>query len=352
MLRRFLLKSLLSGLLMPVWGVNETVAQIAGVVSAEDGAPLSAVTVELWRPQERSAVFMTAATGLFRFDSVQTRGAARMIFSRIGYEPVILQAVRLNTFVRITMPVAPVSIPAVTAQTSARLCPNHDDPQAHTVWEAAKRRYSSELGSRSMSVDMLMGDESLVPIDRVGMVDESSLKSILLRYAGTTADVTPGRHVNVNTQIAEFGYAFPTKLDEPRWRFPELDGRQAYHFISDLFPRLNSLSISDQTGGETTIAFCSVRRDRPGIKGRLVIGSDTSLVSAHWTFRIPGSQLIAGGEVFFYPIRPDPAVRVPILPARGIGWIQNARWKDRYSQRSMVFRSWGIGESDSLPQDR
>ena len=140
-------------------------------------------------------------------------------------------------------------------------------------------------------------------------------------------------------------------MDEPAWRYPALDDRDAHHFASDLFARLHDISIHDrvENTGETVLAFCPRSRKQPSIEGTLRLAADGTLLEAEWTLRTPRPVHLVGGHVIFSRWRSHGDQLPHLLPERAVWWAENPRFPNRYSHRYTIYTSWRIGSDGSVP---
>jgi hypothetical protein len=122
------------------------------------------------------------------------------------------------------------------------------------------------------------------------------------------------------------------------WSYRALDQGSIQDFTGDYFGTAHTFSILHQAAGETTIAFCPRgRMGRTGqIEGMLVLGADTTLQRAQWSFRTPYPDEDAGGEASYDP--PDPALGRALLVRESIFWRKTN--PPRYYFEGHRFSGW------------
>jgi hypothetical protein len=314
--------------------------QVTGTVTTPDGAPLEGVVAEIWDFQSRRGITVTNQDGHFVLPLIPGNGLVRVVLTSPGHvthwETVSEHVAALRVILH---PVSAVLSPIVVAA-AREPCPGADEPLARELWDAARERYSNLLSERPIEFSFLRAEEALVTATRIGLASPEAFSPGSAHYVGTSVERTPGRHTNIDVDITTQGYAFPTGMQLPRWRFPQLEGRHAYHFASSTFGRLNNLSLVGESQGEWLIAFCSRNSRGVRVQGTLTLAPDKSLTSASWTFVEGRTEEIAGGDVIFFPRAADQS---PLIPARGVFWERHWRWADRYNQRITVFLDWRFG---------
>jgi hypothetical protein len=82
------------------------------------------------------------------------------------------------------------------------------------------------------------------------------------------------------------------------------------------------------------------------MEGELVVGSDTSFVSAHWRFETRRDREEAGGEAVFFPVTPRLTAR--LVSARGTFWRREVG-SDRFYQQARLVLAWHEAEDASMP---
>lgn len=333
-------------------------AQLRGTVLSTAGEPLPDVRVELWSSQARLAETRTDASGSFVV-AYQPGTEVRMVLTRIGYEPLVTRIGDASRPLDLRMIPSPVPLPELVVHSARRLCPNQEDERARTLWNAARSRYNPSTESRGAAFWALAGRET-VPSDRVGDVDEERLRlaSTVIRATRRFGLLVPvglyyGRG---DADVARSGYgvrirpgdAGPTSGDFFHWVYPALGWEHAYHFASDLFGELHTLSLVGQAGDTYTVAFCPRERGRPSIEGTLSVSGDSTFASASWSFRTPAPDEKAGGEVVFAPWTPGHGEPPHLLPARTVFWRREGG-RRTYHQHSAVFVCWIVSSTPPPP---
>jgi hypothetical protein len=323
--------------------------QVQGRVAGSSGKALDAVTVELWSASQRIAVVRTDPAGAFAFSRDEALNARSLTLTRLGYQGrSVLLRPGASTLSLVLEPL-PVSLPELTVRQARRICPNREQPQARTLWEAVRSRYSRTTSGRGYEVQHLVAREH-VSEDRIGLVDESRVVPTV-SWSGALAQ-------DVNASIAAQGYAVvqPSHWrlfddDYFSWRYPKLHSATAHHFASDVFGARHDLSVVSSSPGETVLAFCPRNRRQPFMEGTLIVSADSTFAEAAWSFTTPKPKESAGGEVFFAPLPDDlGGPRPHLLAARGVFW-RRLGGRDLFYQRAEVLLDWSISD-DARPPPR
>ena len=323
-------------------------AQIVGRVSDPAGAPIAGVTVVVWEGGIRRGIAQSHDDGRFivraadgqpsRPTKAWTLGARRL-----GYLSFVVRLGDGADSVRVVLSRIPVELPPVLARVEAH-CPQDDVPAARAIWRAVAGRYAKN--TRALPL-WWQGEEELdeVPPEQLGSPSRQNLVSKnQYQIPGYTrkllgADVPPvyaARLDPVTQSILTVGgrYHF--------WRYAELEGFDASHFIEDDFGRLHDFSVARQTQAGTVVAFCtatSQRSVKQQVEGTLTLSSDSTLVSATWRFVTPKPHEDAGGEAMFSVAEFDHEQHLVSL--QGLFWRKLAGRKE-YLQRWLSVREWGI----------
>lgn len=311
-------------------GATPALAQLRGEVLDPGGAPARDARVELWSALHRVAVRRTDALGRFEFTAAERDSATTAIVTLGGYEPNAVSLARIGEYVSIHL--EPTSVVGLTVQAKVRpLCPNADDPEARTLWEAAAGRYSRADTLQLYSLSVSIQDE----------VDGTELRSVDERRRRPGAS---GSRAGSIAALSETGYGFRIERSiDPlygAWKYERM-WVATEHFIEPDFGRYNTLSIRGRVGGRVVLAFCSrgLKRGAVGIEGTLTLNPDTTLNSATWVFRTPVPREEAGGDVLFVPHEGGSA-RPWLVPYVSLYWRKLHGKQDRYIRRWGRYVRW------------
>lgn len=312
---------------LALFAPTEVRSQVRGVVADATGRPLPGVLVELWVSDRRVAGQGTDSFGRFYLRGAE--GGPRAVYARaIGLRPLRRALAAFDSVLTLVMEPRAVVVEAVTVEADRTACPRRDDPRARALWQRAASRYDVEL-----SAGGLWGSgrrfAAIVPTDSVGLIDTTRLVDMIIAGGESPSDrerpAVYAEHVN--------GVVWP-RFD--LWTYPFLESIGAWHFVHRRFGAANRLAFPPAATGDTVIAFCSQRGDRPYVRGTLRLGADTTIASAEWEFVTPEPREEAGGMVLFAPAdtsRPSQ----PLLPVAGLFWRKRLRG---VYQEWMEYRQW------------
>jgi len=307
--------------------LSEARSQVRGVVTDVTGRPLPGVLVELWASDRRVAGQGTDSFGRFYLRGAE--GGPRAVYARaIGLRPLRRALAPSDSVLTLVMEPRAVVVEAVTVEGDRTACPRRDDRRARTLWQRAASRYDVAISAAGVWATTRTFTAT-VPADSVGLIDTTRLVDMII--AG-------GEAPSVRERPAVYAYRASGVL-RPRfdlWTYPLLESIRAWHFADRQFGDANRLAFPPGAVGDTVIAFCSQRGDRPYIRGTLKLGADTTLASAEWGFVTPEPREEAGGMVLFAPAdtsRPSQ----PLLPVAGLFWRKRLRG---VYQEWMEYRQW------------
>ena len=344
-----------------LWNVPRvTAGQIVGVVADTAGRPLDGAVVDLWTGTQRLASTITDEAGRFHFGEAAAQSARGLIVSRLGFERAVVPAASGDTAMSLVLRMMPIALPALTAEVVRQACPNREQARARTLWEAVRRRYAQDTWARGIGAYELTTRER-VDASGVGQSTESRMQLRDWLSVGASrsrqAAGPEGRRKPLQDRIEQNGYAERIadggagmgSGDYFSWRYPVLDGSEAFHFVSEQFGSRHSLSVIDSGASGVRIAFCPIERRRPTIEGTLTISEDSALLAARWTFTTPRPQEEAAGEVAFAPYEPLPSGLPHLLAAQGTFWRLVAG-RETFQQRSSVYLCWFVSEDQAAPR--
>ncbi len=303
-------------------------AQVHGVVRAVGGPPIPDALVELWSAGHRLAGTGTDTLGRFRFAAPQRSGPLALLIRRIGFTPSTVRVAESDTTLDLVLELRPVRLAETGVSAPRDECVTREEADARALYSAAAKRYDPDLSASGVQAWTLRYSAIVSP-DSLGLIDTSRLARVFIRGGARRR----WRPAGTFYATATSGILFP-RFD--LWDYPWLESTEAWHFVDTTFTNRNRLALDRGAEGSSVLRFCSRHDSDPYIVGQLLIGSDTSLVSATWRFVVPGSAEEAGGQVFFAPLGPGSS-RAPLLPMAGLFWRR--RVKDFY-QEWMEFRGW------------
>lgn len=307
-------------------------AQVRGrVVDAAD-RPVPGALVEVWVDARLAAGTQTDADGRFVL-AVEAEGGMLTV-RRLGLQTRTIRLAAADTALAVRMEVQPVVLqPVSVAATRRRTCPNREDPRARVLWERMRGRYWQS------------GEDSVFVFGFMEIRGGTGQKADAWNPAAgrTGAGWTTGALVIADPELmALTGYADDAAGGAGErtasWSYRALDQGAIQDITGEYFGSAHTFSILHQAAGETTIAFCPRgRMGRTGqIEGTLVLGADTTLQRAQWSFRTPRPDEDAGGEASYYP--PDPALGRALLTRESVFWRKTN--PPRYYFEGHRFSGW------------
>jgi hypothetical protein len=319
--------AVLVGAALALVAPSSAVSQVRGVVADVSGRPLPGVLVELWLSDRRVAGQGTDSFG--RFYLRAAGGGPRALYARaIGLRPLRRALGPSDSVLTLVMEPRAVVMESVTVEADRTACPRRDDRRARALWQRAASRYDVELSAAGVWA-ATRTFQATVPNDSVGLIDTTRLVDMII--AGGESPRERERPAVYAEHVV--GIVRP-RFD--LWTYPSLESIRAWHFADRRFGDANRLAFPPGAVGDTVIAFCSQRGDRPYIRGTLKLGADTTLAAADWEFVTPEPREEAGGMVLFAPAdtsRPSQ----PLLPVAGLFWRKRLRG---VYQEWMEYRQW------------
>ena len=319
---------------------EKAAAQLRGSVLDASGRPVPEALVELAGPAGSIAVTRSGANGSFHFSREHFGDAATMSVRRIGFQPMERTLSGADETVRVILEHASIILAPIIAEaekTPAR-CPNRDDPDARARWEGLRARYQQQIFRTGFLLRGLKAVEH-VSAAKVGDVDDAALEPFLGTYAVA--------QTSLGTQARETRYA--RRLTVPasslqtsdglylHWQYAALEAQHAQFFIDDAFGRDHAFSVLTRAASSTTLLYCPLERNSPGIHGVLVVGTDTTLREVRWHFQTHQEDEGAGGIVWFASHSRDTSARETLVPERGVFW-RRLGVRNRYLQVSAEYR--------------
>jgi len=337
----------------------DVVGQLSGRVLTDAGSPLPNAVIQIWGSAELMADLETDRSGRFVSDLPLER-VRRASIHHLGYgvEIVGVDQFRVGP-VEVVMHGLPVALPMLEVTITSDICAESEDSGARQVWEAARRRYSAETRYRGGAAET-RGSFGHVRAESVGRFQLAhQQRQGWQAWVGATDDSSPGRYRVIERIIAERGYAWGQRSASVgrrvlNWVYPLLEGRHAYHFATPEFGRGHAFHVVAVSSSHTELAFCPKSASQASIQGRLVIASDSTFLSARWTFVTDAPIEGAGGEVLFGEAT-DSEGEVHLVSARGIFWRHDGEppmyegISKTYVQLVRVTDQWRVSVDAHMP---
>ena len=313
-------------------------AQVRGIATDATARPLPGVLVELWDHQQRLAGQVTDATGHFSL-SVSGTGPRAILARGIGLVPLRRDLAPADSVLTLVMQPQPVQVEAVTVQAQEVPCTRRDDPRARGLWERAASRYSVTLSAFGAKAHTFTYSAS-VAAESLGVIDTTRLRESISYGAYSLWGFQHRRQQERGFYAFQMSGFTPPRFAQ--WQYPFIESVFAWHFADSTFAEWNRFALVSSSYGDTAIAFCSQRGDRPYIKGVLRITPDTTLAGAEWTFVTPAPHEQAGGQVFFAPVDAQ-SIGQPLVPVAGLFWRRQV--SGGVYQEWMEYRRWELCDS-------
>lgn len=324
---------------------------IRGRVVDSEGRHLEGALVEAYGVDRRFTTTVTDGQGAFLLEDLPSDEPLRLTVSLLGYERGFID-LHDQEYVSVRLEAAPVPLPDLVVKTSRSSCPNQDSRAARELLEATQRRYSVQTLYRGGAYRKLTKVSSGT-IEEVGARPDG-LEYADERFVGARREIAAGRYWHVDERIKKFGYAIRREDGEMVtnvygiWLYPQLHGRDAPHFTSEVFRNLHTFEVEFQDETEVLLSFCPVRRKPPFMMGFLTISRDSSITSVRWQFETASPKEAAGGEVVLMPVPADANGRAHLLPSEGIFWRRIR--ENLYLRQSNVFLEWRVSKSEKMPE--
>lgn len=329
---------------------GQATAQIVGSVSSA-GVPLADVTIEIWSKDHVLARQVTSADGRFRFAPPDSSAKA-ILFRRLGFVPTRRSLRRGPITLDLTLELLSLQLEAVIINSVSEPCPQADDAVARRVWTRASARYLADSADTFGRWTYMTGAAGLMTSDDSDRPDSTKL------WRGErwrNHDALQRDRV----MIPKFGFAWPTRShsldDYGDWEYPALTSDHADIFSDRLFGDSHLFAVTRIDSEISSIRFCPRSARIAGLKGTLVVSTETGFVRASWTIANPARNAErAGGDVVFVPAASTTEQRLPLLAATGQFWRQlrsGAIWRRWQSYDKWRFFS-GASPQDSVEQRR
>ncbi len=309
-------------------------AQVRGRVVDAAERPVPDAVVELWVGSRQAGAARTDERGGFELAAVPAQDGAMLTVRRVGLQTQTVPLTSANTDLVVRMEVRPVVLPPLAVAAARRPpCPNREDPRARALWERMRSRYW-QPGADTVFVFAFM--ESRTGVGEKADADDA-------RAGRVSAGWTTGALVIAHPELMRLsGYAGRASggVGERTayWSYRALDDGAMQDFSGEHFGAAHTLSIVHLDAERMTIGFCP--RERPGrtgqIQGTLVLGADTTLHAAQWTFRTPGPDEDAGGDASYYP--PQPGLGFALLARETLFWRKTN--PPRYYFEAKTYSGW------------
>lgn len=328
-----LLRTAIGAAIFLAGSAGPVAAQVRGVVVDAAERPVAGAIVELWVGQRRTAAAESDPQGAFTLAPAGAHGPATLSVRRIGLRTRTFDLASADTTLRIQMEAQPVTLAPVTvASPLQRVCPNREDPRARVLWERMRSRYWQE----TLDTVLVFG---LVEF-RTGTGERTETEGLRTEVGWTQGAVS----ASASRYLPRTGYALrvATSAGERsgQWQYRSLDDGMKQDFTQAYFGATHTLSIEHSAAGRTVLGFCP--RERLGqygqIIGTLVIGPDTTLIEARWSFRTQNPSEDAGGRAVYNP--PDPRIGSVLLANESSFWRKTTRGD--YYVENRTYTGWRV----------
>jgi hypothetical protein len=305
-------------------------AQLVVRVEA-NGAAVFGAEVTVWSDSGRLAVGRTDVTGIVRFPvSLDKTPIQSITARRIGFSPARLTSPAADS-VTLWLTKGAADLPTVAVKSRPLQCPAESEADAVALWRRAASRYTAGQDTMPFSALGSSAEETVTAQER-GFGEPPSRR--FLGYLGAPKFGNPNEYL-FGTYHPPIGPAYD------RWTYPSMVGTRAGLFTSAQFAEQHTFVVLSQAGEATTLGFCARNRSGPDIDGELDVGTDTLLVAARWTFRVPHHQEEVGGEATFGIAHLD--------GARYLVAVTTSSWREMrpglYDQKRTVLEAWKFGHT-------
>lgn len=316
-------------------------AQTAVFVAGPMAQPIYGARVDLWNDIAIIASRYTNGAGVAQFSATEVAAASAVLVRRIGFSPARASVSQSVSRIEILLEAHAGSLPAVTVNAVATMCPHVGDSSAAALWRTAAARYRvpSLEGrvSRMEQATAVVVEAAVGDFDGVPRVD-GWREYTRLGMEGAHARLSARRYVSrlVDSHQHEmFGL----------WAYPALEAELAGHFVTASFGEAHSFERVSVGASFVVIRFCARDRRLTGLDGTLRLDSNNALLDARWRYWNPiRYSEEAGGEVQFVPPARD-QVAQPLLSASGLFWRRLP--SGRYAQRQQQYSAWRIAPFDT-----
>ena len=317
-------------------------AQLVVRVEA-NGAAVYGAEVAAWSDSGRIAMGRADGAGVVRLPIlVETSSIAFITARRMGFSPTRLSYPSADS---VTLFLTRKSQELATVAVTARplRCPARSEPEAVALWQRAAARYTAGQDTMPWSYTATVSEETVSAAER-GFDDDRSQQR---QTGGATAGTTTGvRSYGAPNAFIYGTYEPPFVPAYRKWVYPLMYGSAAGLFATEYFGSHHTFLVLGHSGDATTLGFCARSRSEPEIEGELEVGSDTLLLGARWSFRLPHDEEDAGGEATFGEAHLD--------GARYLIAVTSASWRrvraGLYEQERHALDAWKFGHTDREAQ--
>jgi len=301
-----------------------------------NGAAVYGAEVAVWSDSGRLAVGRTDGAGILRLPVSRDRTPIAFITARrVGFSPGRLSAPAADS-VTLWLTQRTAELPTVAVTSRPLRCPAESDGEAVALWRRAAARYTAGQDTMPFSYLGSVAEESVSPDERgYGDLPTQRILGGVVLWAKNEPAFGGAHSYLYGTYHPPFGPSYE------KWTYPAIHGSAAGLFASAIFGVQHSFVVLGHSGEATTLGFCARTRSSPDIDGELEISSDTSMLGARWSFRVPHHADDAGGEATFGVARLDGARY--LVAVRGSEWRRVRR--DLFDQRRYVLDAWKFGHT-------
>lgn len=315
-----------------LWG-SPVEGQVHLRVQTMEGRPVAGVQVDVWGATERLGTFATDGAGRVLLDTPALEGARRVSFSHLGFTTLVASMEQVEHGSPIRLEPRPLDLPGLTVSVEADPCTRPPTQEARRAWEAAASRYAKDTGTlKTHAAGLFTSGMRRQP--ELFDVDESRLRPTSVYWAPAAWPPEQGKFTLLEEAVRREGYATRPTMEQTlggarhlNWIYPQLDGRHAYHFVTDAFGGLHDFRVVAEGPHGSVLAFCpnGALGGLPGMRGTIAVSADGLLGSATWRFTVTDPDEGAGGEVIFMSFLEPGEVLPHLVPARGLFFRHNGR---------------------------
>lgn len=333
-MRPFCVVALTISLAMPVE------AQVSGRVNDSSGHPLPNVLVRVWGTAALIDEQVTDESGSYS-SSADSASIRRLSFHLVGAPSQIRHDV-FGSDVVVTLNPDPVVLTGIEVDAVSDICSAPASLQADSIWRTAASRYASNTALLSRTYHLV----SLTDLSLIRQFNDSVLSMRARRTMVDSRDSIDDPRLERRLRQRGYTAGNADRAAPTMWlTYPQLHGRYAYHFATQLFAEGHTFRVAGETARGADLAFCPVR-GQPGMRGILSVRGGL-IDAATWEFiDEDGFPTGYGGEAALRAI-PGPTRLPHLLPASGVRWREAPMRPGLFEVVSTRYAGWRVGPNDA-----
>lgn len=327
--------------------VSLAIAFVAPVAAAQTvvrvqsgGVPVAGAEISAFDALGRLAIARSDALGSSRLALPRAIGQHPFLLVRkLGFAPVRIAFASTDT-VTITMTIMPTALARLAVEGAPLRCPANTDSAADSLWRAAAAHYT--IGATHLFIGWVGARvEETVSAEQRGYGDGTELRAT--SHGGAYPDTSARAAVLLREPPPYAAYERHLNLlgDFWRWRYAPLQEFAAEHFVSERFRERHTFTVLGRSADATVVGFCARDLAQAEIQGELLIGDDTLVRSARWSYRLPHDDEDAGAESTFGMTTFEGGSY--LIAMRGSSWRRAGR--NLYNQERYEYTVWRLGRS-------